>query len=502
MNRELRKHLIDHARTKGLISYGKVMQQLGLDNNIKEHRNLLSEELAEISRFEHRKERPMLSSMAVYADKKVTGPGFYELAEELGYGEASYLRRADFSKTMQKRCHDFWINPANYTSCLADTGETDTVDAATQPDFFTQEDLNFFSLWIDHVYDKSDAAHVAAKNRVMDTIGSKVVYWAQQLAKRVDAFTSYNPRIWLKQGWDDSSGTNERVVKFKHYSWARLFKEQDRGKDIFFTVQADGAEKALIYKLDYFFEKYSKLSFSQKGLCKQLIPDELKWIEISYDDIPEYSWERLLDETETFICENEKVYDHTITSVWTGVIDVPKLSNRLIRRETPHSGIDALPTRNFEFVGFNTDWQKKNEQAENCGSIGEELVMEYEKAYLERYQRTDLASKVAKMQDGKGYDILSYHPDGSEKHIEVKTTTGNEETPFFISINEIMYSEKYPESYYLYRVFNLKLVSRIAEFHEYKGNLQSTFLFEPVGFVAHRKQQQPVRCTFCALHLA
>jgi len=489
MNKELRKHLIDHARAKSPIAYGKVMQQLELDNNIKEHRNLLSEELADISRFEHRKGRPMLSSMAMYADKKVTGPGFYELAEELGHGEALYLRRIDFSKTMQQRCYDFWINPANYTSYLADTAEATGVAAPTHPDFFTQEDIDFFSLWINQVYDKSDVAHVTAKNRIMDTVGSKVVYWARQLVKRVDTFTGYDPRVWQKQGWDDSSGTNERVVRFKHYSWARLFKEADRGKDIFFTVQADGADKALVYKLDYFFENYSKLSDSQKELCKQLIPDELKWIEIPYDELPDYSWERLLEETEAFIRDNEYVYDHIIISVWTGVIDVPKLSNRLIRRETPSSGIDALPMRNVKFTGFDTDWKGKAEQAENCGAMGEQLVMEYEKAALERNGQSELANQVMKMQDGRGYDILSYHLDGSEKHIEVKTTTENEETPFPISINEIMYSEKYPEKYYLYRVFNLKPASRIAEFHEYQGNLASDFLFEPVGFVAHRKRR-------------
>ena len=42
--------------------------------------------------------------------------------------------------------------------------------------------------------------------------------------------------------------------------------------------------------------------------------------------------------------------------------------------------------------------------------------------------------------DGTGYDILSYHPDGSVKYIEVKSTTGGIGTPFMMSLNEVNFS--------------------------------------------------------------
>lgn len=163
------------------------------------------------------------------------------------------------------------------------------------------------------MYDKNDPVHVTAKDKIMATAGAKTVYWAQQLILRIQSFSAYYPRIWQKQGWDKSSGTNRQVVKFKHYTWARIFKE--RSTDIFFTVEANGSHLSIAYKLDYFFEKNSQLSFQQKELCAQLIPEELTWIEIPYDKIPTYNWDRLLDETEAFVRENEAVYDGIVQSV-------------------------------------------------------------------------------------------------------------------------------------------------------------------------------------------
>jgi len=37
--------------------------------------------------------------------------------------------------------------------------------------------------------------------------------------------------------------------------------------------------------------------------------------------------------------------------------------------------------------------------------------------------------------DGAGYDILSFHVDGTAKHIEVKTTTRACDSDFFVSAN-------------------------------------------------------------------
>ena len=42
--------------------------------------------LGDISRHEHKNERPLLSSLVIRIDDKTEGDGFFKLAEELGFG--------------------------------------------------------------------------------------------------------------------------------------------------------------------------------------------------------------------------------------------------------------------------------------------------------------------------------------------------------------------------------------------------------------------------------
>ncbi len=56
--------------------------------------------------------------------------------------------------------------------------------------------------------------------------------------------------------------------------------------------------------------------------------------------------------------------------------------------------------------------------------------------------------------DGCGYDILAFNIAGKAEYIEVKTTTGRINTPFFITENELAASDRYGEDYVLVRLFN------------------------------------------------
>ena len=59
--------------------------------------------------------------------------------------------------------------------------------------------------------------------------------------------------------------------------------------------------------------------------------------------------------------------------------------------------------------------------------------------------------------DGAGYDIRSF--DGrteDELFIEVKTTNSGMYQPFFVSDNEVSFSEIYAKQYSLYRVFQFR----------------------------------------------
>ena len=102
----------------------------------------------------------------------------------------------------------------------------------------------------------------------------------------------------------------------------------------------------------------------------------------------------------------------------------------------------------------------------SLGRAGEEYVLEIEKKKLERYQRPDLLKKVRWVStddDGAGYDILSFEPDGRERLIEVKTTNGAARTPFFLSENECQRAAASAESWRLYRVHSFAQKPRIFQ---------------------------------------
>lgn len=92
------------------------------------------------------------------------------------------------------------------------------------------------------------------------------------------------------------------------------------------------------------------------------------------------------------------------------------------------------------------------------GRLGESLVLEHEQRRLILNGRDDLASKIRWVSeedgDGAGYDIHSFEPDGRERLIEVKTTNGHAQTPFFISANERAFSEERPDAFRLLRVYD------------------------------------------------
>lgn len=171
-------------------------------------------------------------------------------------------------------------------------------------------------------------------------------------------------------------------------------------------------------------------------------------------------------------------------------VNFPFPKSGLIKRETPKHGYIEIPERNFSFKGYETKWSEQQKEFVDIGNFGEELVIEYEQNILREKELNELSEKVKKVADGNGFDIESRYEDGSIKHIEVKSTTENADNPFPISINEIAFSEQHPESYHLYRVFNLNRDNKAAEFHDYIGNLKQHFLFEGTQFNAFRKTNQ------------
>ena len=63
--------------------------------------------------------------------------------------------------------------------------------------------------------------------------------------------------------------------------------------------------------------------------------------------------------------------------------------------------------------------------------------------------------------DHAGYDILSFEETGAERLIEVKTTKYGSDTPFFVTRNEVVTSERCGSAYQVYRLFAFRHAPRL-----------------------------------------
>ena len=122
------------------------------------------------------------------------------------------------------------------------------------------------------------------------------------------------------------------------------------------------------------------------------------------------------------------------------------------------------------------------------GEEGERFVLHLERSRLVAAGQAELAEKVAwvskEIGDGLGYDIESYEEGGRQIYIEVKTTKGPIDTPFFLTENERRVAAEKAEAYRLYRLFNF--VSETRAF-VVSGPLDENLSLTPVSYRARFK---------------
>ena len=92
------------------------------------------------------------------------------------------------------------------------------------------------------------------------------------------------------------------------------------------------------------------------------------------------------------------------------------------------------------------------------GKRGEERIVHSERARLRDAGRPDLARKVQwvseEIGDGAGFDVLSFNLSSYERLLEVKTTSGHQRTPFYLTENERLLSLERPNDFRLVRLYD------------------------------------------------
>ena len=132
------------------------------------------------------------------------------------------------------------------------------------------------------------------------------------------------------------------------------------------------------------------------------------------------------------------------------------------------------------------DYQETAERNKQLGSDGEDMVVAEEKKTLDEKGLVELARRVRNIArsegDGAGYDVLSFMPSGEEKYIEVKTTKGGIDTPFYVTPNELAFSASHNDTYYLHRLYSF--TKRSARGYILRGDISRQLELTPTQFRA------------------
>lgn len=151
--------------------------------------------------------------------------------------------------------------------------------------------------------------------------------------------------------------------------------------------------------------------------------------------------------------------------------------------------IEKRKKKRRKYVARKVDFEARYEENRVLGDAGERYIYDYEINRLKELGVTfDVFDEVIHTSkvfgDGAGYDILSKEDEeGKNLYIEVKTTKGGLNTPFFISINELRFMEDYKEEARIYRVYNFDYDTNMGEVEiiDYE-TLNNDYIIDPVSY--------------------
>lgn len=140
------------------------------------------------------------------------------------------------------------------------------------------------------------------------------------------------------------------------------------------------------------------------------------------------------------------------------------------------------------------DYEKKHKRDSKIGEIGERLVLEHERKILRERGVEDVENIVFLTSENREYgnsypcDIISYNPKNDEKvFIEVKTTTEESTTPFYISAGEVEFSKDNASNYKLYRVYDVLNENENPKFYITYGDVEDNYTLVGDRYIAYRE---------------
>ncbi|NWF35350.1 DUF3883 domain-containing protein [Mariprofundus sp. KV] len=171
------------------------------------------------------------------------------------------------------------------------------------------------------------------------------------------------------------------------------------------------------------------------------------------------------------------------------IVQVPTVADILARLESPPELKTATKTKEAHEPArtykVRTNYLELEASNKSLGDAGEQFALNFERALLISQGKESLADKIEHVAqtegDGAGFDIRSYEVDGSDRFIEVKTTKYGRYSPFFLSANELRFSEMNAKNYHLHRIFQFRDDPRLFSL---SGSVEKNFNLSPTEYRA------------------
>jgi hypothetical protein len=167
------------------------------------------------------------------------------------------------------------------------------------------------------------------------------------------------------------------------------------------------------------------------------------------------------------------------------VVPIEDIRGVMVEPPTVRRVAEAGVARSYVRRPTNCDYLDREARNRSLGFAGELFIAEFEARRLHAGGHLELSNRVehvSKTQgDGLGYDVLSFEPSGMERLIEVKTTAFGPLTPFYVSRNELSFSEEREAQFVLSRVHEFRTAPKVFEL---KGSMRKNVQLEPVTYQA------------------
>jgi hypothetical protein len=167
----------------------------------------------------------------------------------------------------------------------------------------------------------------------------------------------------------------------------------------------------------------------------------------------------------------------------------PSVDDFLAILENPPAKEERNPSniaeRPVTYIPTSQNYLEREARNQSLGDAGEQFVINFERARLIYEGKASLAEQIQQVSisvgSSAGFDIHSFESNGTDRFIEVKTTKYGKNTPFFITPNELTFSQRNAAHYFLYRVFRFRTEPRIFTL---QGDVQNNCTLTPTQFMA------------------